>query len=213
MLELLNNLSKTEIRKICLNIRNGLSTKQQENYTRSIWEKLYSTDEYKSSNCVLAYASIGSEPSTSELINRALSDGKRVFCPRICGDNMEFVRIEGISELKATGKYNIPEPQRTPDEEVFEASMSYNSICIVPALSADINGTRLGYGKGFYDRYFSELIRKENVEIDKIFLVCGIFSSLVTKCLPKFDHDISADMIITEEEVYKPRNYSERFFI
>jgi 5-formyltetrahydrofolate cyclo-ligase len=213
MLNLPENLSKEEIRKICLDLRDNISPDLHENYTHSIWNRLYETEEYKAANCVLTYASIASEPSTTLLITHALSDGKRVYCPRICGDYMEFVRIKGVFELKPTGKYNIPEPQKTSCDEIYDASFysDNKSICIIPALSVDLAGTRLGYGKGYYDKYLSAIKRKEIVGIDKLILICGLFSALSTEKLPRFTHDISVDIVITEEEMFKPRNYSERF--
>jgi 5-formyltetrahydrofolate cyclo-ligase len=205
------SLSKDELRKIYLDIRDNISPEQRENYTHSIWGRLYETDEYKRSNSVLTYASFGSEPPTTLLITHALSDGKRVYCPRIDGDYMEFVRVKGVYELRPTGKYNIPEPQKVPGEEIFDVTSDQHSICIIPALSVDLTGTRLGYGKGYYDRYLSSIKRKEIVRNDRIILICGIFSVLCTEILPKMTHDISVDMVITEDELFTPRNYSERF--
>ncbi|MDR0987557.1 MAG: 5-formyltetrahydrofolate cyclo-ligase [Ruminococcus sp.] len=213
MLKLQNDLSKAEIRKICLDIRNSIEASEHEDYTKSIWNKLYEMPVYVNSNCVLTYASFGSEPSTIFLITRALSDGKRVYCPRILDDNMEFVRVKSISDLKPSGKYNIPEPQKTAYDEIFDNSSDYNSICIMPALSVDRYGTRLGYGKGYYDKYLYAINRNKTVGNDKFVLICGIFSSLLTEKLPKYTHDILVDIIITEEEVLKPKELYRKVFI
>jgi 5-formyltetrahydrofolate cyclo-ligase len=126
---------------------------------------------------------------------------------------MEFVRIKGVYELIPTGKYNIPEPQKTSCDEIYDPSFysGNKSICIIPALSVDLAGTRLGYGKGYYDKYLSAIKRKEIVGNDRLILICGIFKSLCTENLPKLTHDIAVDMVITEEEISKPRNSIERF--
>jgi 5-formyltetrahydrofolate cyclo-ligase len=203
MLIIPENSTKNEIRKICLGIRNNIASDLREDYTLSIWNRLYETNEYKRSKCVLLYASIGSEPSTNPLITKALTDGKLVYCPRICGDYMEFVRINSF-DLIPTGRYNIPEPVKSSNEEIYK--YSEKTICIMPALAVDSDGTRLGYGKGYYDKYISTLKSKETVGCDRIFLICGIFSSLCIKYLPKQHHDIPCDMIITEEETIRIEN-------
>jgi 5-formyltetrahydrofolate cyclo-ligase len=171
-----------------------MDIKEREALSARIWDKLYALDEYKVAFNILVYVSIGSEPNTNPLITRALSDGKKVFCPKIIGEEIKFFRIESLSDLAPAGVYDIPEPTAGEDPD-FEK----NTIIIVPALAVDKKGYRLGYGGGFYDRYLQK--RKETVKSHKKFLICGIFSSFATKSLPISDYDIPIDMIITEQEI------------
>jgi 5-formyltetrahydrofolate cyclo-ligase len=188
------NLSKKELRAIYRSRRDDMNAHEREALSLKIWDRLYETDKYTTAVNVLAYASIGSEINTKPFIVRALKDGKRVFCPKIIDTQIEFFRIESPSELIPAGVYEIPEPTRgnTPDYEC-------ETIIIVPALAVDKKGYRLGYGKGFYDRYLQKC--KETVISHKIIAICGIFPSFLTNSLPISDYDISIDMIITEQEI------------
>jgi 5-formyltetrahydrofolate cyclo-ligase len=188
------NLSKKELRAVYKNIRDRLSSDEREIISLRIWDKLYAIDKYEKASNILVYASIGSELDTNPLIERSLTEGKRVFSPKIIENEIEFFRIESLSDLTPTGTYKIPEPPagETPN-------FNEDTIIIVPALAVDKRGYRLGYGRGFYDRYLQKC--KETVKSNKIFAICGIFSSFLTNSLPISDYDIPIDMIITEQEI------------
>jgi 5-formyltetrahydrofolate cyclo-ligase len=193
-----DNLSKKELRVVCKNIRDGLSLDERETISARIWDKLYTLDGYKKASNLLVYASIGSELDTKPLIERALAESKRVYIPKVIGNEIEFFRLESLADLTPTGSYKILEPTagETPN-------FNEDTIMIVPALAVDKRGYRLGYGGGFYDRYLKKC--KETVKSDKIFTICGIFPSLFINSLPNSlpisDYDIPIDMIITEHEI------------
>jgi 5-formyltetrahydrofolate cyclo-ligase len=190
----LQNLSKKELRAAYKNFRDNMGSREREALSLIIWDRLYALDEYKEAFNILVYASIGSELDTNPVIERSLAEGKRVFCPKIIGNEIEFYRIESLWDLTPTGTYRIPEPVagETPN-------FNEDTIIIVPALTVDNNGNRLGYGGGLYDRYLRKC--KENVTSHKLFAICGIFSSFITNSLPNSDYDIPIDMIITEQEI------------
>jgi 5-formyltetrahydrofolate cyclo-ligase len=190
----LQTRSKKELRVVCKNIRDGLNSDERKILTTQIWDKLYALGEYRKAQNLLVYASIGSELDTTPIIERALSENKKVFCPKINGNEIEFFRIENRSELVPADVYGIPEPLagETPDS-------NENTLIIVPALAVDKRGYRLGYGGGFYDRFLKKC--KETVKSHKIFAICGIFSLFITNSLPISDYDIPIDMVITEQEI------------
>jgi 5,10-methenyltetrahydrofolate synthetase len=195
------NADKSSIRKMCLRIRDSFSPSERVYYTNCISLRLLQTDEYKTAENVLLYVSIGSELDTNPLMEQALKDGKKLYYPRIKGDDLVFLQIKSTDELIPTGKYAIPEPTFTETSKVFDADTDSKTLILLPALAVDEKGFRLGYGKGFYDRYLAKVKRKQIVYNDKIFLVCGIYSALCTKRLPNETFDIPADMIITENEI------------
>jgi 5,10-methenyltetrahydrofolate synthetase len=199
MLTLPPNLNKNAIRSICKDIRDRLENRND--LSQRMWQNLLRTNIYSDFKNFLIYASIGSEPNTNMLIEKALKDGKAVYCPKITDNDMDFYRIKDVSELEAAGRYHIPEPRNTDPslkyETVIDTSVS-DTICIIPALCVDQFGHRLGYGGGFYDRYFG----KETVGNDRIFPVCAIFSALFTDYLPYSTYDMIVKTIITEDGIY-----------
>jgi 5,10-methenyltetrahydrofolate synthetase len=193
MLILPPEYGKDDIRKLCKNIRDNLPNR--DSLSESLWTHLYSIREYKLCKSILVYASIGSEPDTLPLMHRALQDGKNVYCPVVSGHDMQFYRVDSPTDLVPSGRYAIPEPPVNP-KKIYKASKT-PAICIVPALCVDKKGYRIGYGGGYYDRYF----RKETVGIDKIFLISAIFSALCKEYFPHDEFDVPIDMIITEEKI------------
>lgn len=108
--------------------------------------------QYRPCGTVLIYMSTQIEVDTREIIKNAWADGKRVAVPRCIPDTrlMDFHYIESFDDV-APGMFGVLEPS-----ESLEKVTSFDGcLMIVPAMQFDINGYRLGYGKGYYDRYMS----------------------------------------------------------
>ena len=94
-----NKITKDEIRKVIRQKRDSLSKDDLVNKSRKIFEKLVASEIYKIADNILIYASMGSEVRTDEIIEDALKQGKKVFCPK-CVDTkkglMEFIKISDI---------------------------------------------------------------------------------------------------------------------
>lgn len=98
---------------------------------------------------VLTYASTPIEVDTRRLIGYCLEKGIPVALPRSGDTELSFYLIESTDEL-TIGRFGIDEP---PDND--PALCDEKTLCVVPALCADGNGFRLGYGRGYYDRFLS----------------------------------------------------------
>ena len=140
----------------------------------------------------LIYVSFRDEVDTKELIEYLLSSGGKVAVPR-CYDNgrMEFFVISSLENLR-TSAYGILEPE---DDERFRVTDFENSLCIVPGLAFDINGMRIGYGGGYYDRF---LEKHENM-----ISVGFCYDSLIEKSVLTEKHDRKVDYIITEKGIMR----------
>ena len=139
---------RSEYRKIRASVY-GRGTKN-----KTITESVLESEQYKNADKIFAYWSVDSEVDTHDIIAKALSDGKRVALPK-CTDkngNMKFYYIASLADL-VDGMYGIKEP---PEDFIAE-DYTENSLCLVPALAFDKEGYRLGYGKGYYDRFLSDI--------------------------------------------------------
>lgn len=178
---------KKALRKQAMLQRKSLSQTEKKKKDKIIFEKIISLNEYKTAKIILCYYSTEYEIDTVMLINHALQNGKKVALP-LCLDkigNMEFRYIMSTNEL-AEGQFNIPEPQNS--NETFENSE--NALCIVPSLMTDKNNFRLGYGKGYYDRFLKDFKGKRIV-------LC--YKENVTDNLPFYSSfDVKCDMCITD---------------
>ncbi|MBQ2972429.1 MAG: 5-formyltetrahydrofolate cyclo-ligase [Ruminococcus sp.] len=144
-------MTKKELRELCLNKRKALSADKKRALDMEIQSRLLMTQEYRKSDTVLIYVSNEYEIDTFGIINAAFANKKKVAVPVTNEDySLSFYYINSLKELKR-GRFNILEPiDRTKKVEVFD-----NSICVVPALCCDLEGNRVGYGKGCYDRFLS----------------------------------------------------------
>ncbi len=118
-----------------------------------IRQRLISTYQYRECDTLLIYASTAIEVDTFSIIEHALNHGRRVALPRcISGTrDMVFHYITDTNQLKP-GSFGVLEP--TEDLPVWQTEDG--GLAVVPALSLDSFGYRLGYGGGYYDRFLSK---------------------------------------------------------
>ncbi len=183
---------KNLMRKDILALRRQLDTQSKAEMDERIFELFKSLVSYRYSDTVLAYYSKPTEVSTQKIIADALSKGKRVALP-ICfeqNSKMEYRYIESLHDLEE-GLYGIPAPKA--DCELFEKqSQSRSVVAVVPALAFDEKGYRLGYGKGYYDRYMCTL------DCCKVGLA---YSTFVKDSLPVGKFDMRVDLLVSEKGV------------
>ena len=181
-------MNKSELRKKFRAVRNSVS--DRDFLSDKIAENLFDSDLYKNADAVFCYWAVDSEVQTKSIIKKALADQKKVALPK-CTDkngNMTFYYINSLSDL-IEGMYGIMEPP-----ECFAADVgNENSICIVPALAFDSEGYRLGYGKGYYDRFLSIF---SGISIGVCFQEC------LTQALPRNEFDKKVNYIITDKNIY-----------
>lgn len=192
--------NKKSIREKSLKLRNDLSVAEREEKSKSIRDKLFALKSYMEAGMILSYTAYQSEVYTLPVIEQALLDGKKVFCPKVQGEDMEFYQIENAEMLEA-GYKGILEPSDISVErslqEVLKQERGTQILMLMPGCAFDKNCGRLGYGKGFYDRY---LKRNRNITMSKVALSyeCQIWPEV-----PQDERDVRPDMVITEETVYQ----------
>lgn len=117
-----------------------------------IFERLKGLWAFRNSDTVFCYVSTDIEAGTLKIIEYSLETGRKVAVPRCTekSGEMFFYYINGIDEL-SPGHFGVLEP---PEDKSKEADIG-SGLCVVPGLSFDRQGYRLGYGKGYYDRFLS----------------------------------------------------------
>ncbi len=181
-------MNKTEARKYFLSVRDSISEEKRLEKSAAITERLLSTSEYDRCSVLLVYVSTGSEVVTLPLIERALRDGKSTAVPFCVGKEMKFRVITSVSSL-TQGRFGI----LTADESCPFAECFDDALCIVPALSLDRSGNRLGYGGGYYDRFLSAYPGIKTAAL--------CFEDCLTEGLPTESTDIKISEIITENRI------------
>ena len=147
---------------------------------------------YRFAEYVLLYAPTDDEIDIMPLALDALAKGKRVAFPRCFPEShtMEYRIVSSVGELK-TGSFDLLEPPA--DAPLFDPERDgAKAVCFVPGLVYDQKGYRLGYGKGFYDRYLSSF--KGNI-------VAVVYSDSILPEVPRGRFDVKIKILLTEKGV------------
>lgn len=180
---------KKDFRKKMLQARYELTEKQVIEKSRAITKTLINSDLFKKQSTVMLYMDFRNEVKTDRLIEFILKE-HRLVLPKVNMKTMTMTLhwIKDISQL-IRSDYGILEPTDEHQVEPHEID-----LILAPGVAFDIQGYRLGYGGGFYDR----LLEKKN----RCTMVIALaFDCQVTESVPKEDHDFQMDGIITESKV------------
>ncbi len=181
-------IEKRKQRILFSSLRNSLSKSEKDFFDRRILTAFLNSDFYCNFSVFLVYVSIGNEVDTINLIEILLENNKTVAVPLCHGNEMVFCKINSLNDL-SVGTFGILEPNIKSEISQNEIN---DSICIVPGLSFDLFGNRLGYGKGFYDRFLSE---------NNIVTVGFTYERCISNNLPADIFDKKIDYILTENKL------------
>lgn len=181
------NLSKQKenVRSCVYGRRTCLSDKEVEGKSLLISENLSRLKCFKNSHRIALYYPFRKEVSTQEIFFESLESGKEVYFPRVNGTSLTFHRVLSPDQLKA-GRFGIPEP----GSDSFPIEPGQLDLVIVPGVAFDSCGGRLGYGKGYYDRFLSRVPSRKRVA-----LAYGI---QMVESVPAGEGDQDVAMVVTE---------------
>ncbi len=178
---------KLQIRNVCKKYRINLPVEKKQQFDLILQEKFLQTEEYKNADVLLAFVSKDIEIDTNMIINQALADGKTLALPKCKEENlMDFYIVDDLANLKE-GYYGLSEPDSTKCQLLQSID---NSVCLVPGLAFDMEGYRIGFGKGYYDRF---LLDFKGVTVGMCYTKC------VEEKLPRGYYDRPIDILITEK--------------
>lgn len=177
---------KKIIRKKYINIRKNI----QDKYLKShqIFESIIKDNDYINAKVIGLYKSTPYEVSTEELINYSLNLGKIVALPKVEGNIIKFYKIQKEEPL-VESKYHIFEPIGNINNYL---DISKIDLIIVPGVCFDIEKNRLGYGKGYYDRYLSKFVKTIGICFDE---------QITSSIIPIDEYDIKIDKIISDKKI------------
>lgn len=211
-------LRKQEVRNRFLERRNELSQEQRREKSDRIREFLCQEPVFQRARTVLVYMDYRSEVITTPLVEELFAQGTRqVFAPRVEGMDIVFYQVHSMKDFE-TGYQGIREPSREPSPGAgpvmggntpvrFEPHMAGGEeegtcLILVPGSVFDRQGGRMGYGKGFYDRFLAGA--------PSLYSVGLAFACQVTGKVPAQAHDRSVHMLVTEEGAEKIHIWREK---
>lgn len=181
---------KNELRAKYKAIKENLSPEDKRKRDEYIFNKLTKCTHYQNAKTVLCFVSTDKEIDTHRVILHSLKQGKKVAVPK-CTDrfgNMKFYLISSFADLEK-GAYGILEPN-IKKCTIFTDQI--DSICIIPGFAFDAKGYRVGFGKGFYDRFLKEY---SGIKLG----IC--YNQCIVNKIPNGRYDIASDYIVTEKYI------------
>lgn len=151
-----------------------------------IISNLFLLDEYKKSKNIICYYPLKYEINTCSCFQ---DESKNWFLPRVNNLNLEICPYNNLYLSK--GSFNITEPTNSEIN-----NLELIDMVIIPSIASDRNGYRIGYGKGYYDRFLPKLQEKTI----KVVLTCSEF--LFDTIFPE-KHDFKSNIIITDKEIFR----------
>jgi 5-formyltetrahydrofolate cyclo-ligase len=181
-------LTKAELREHLLAQRTMLTPADIEQRSSVIAAYVCALPAFCVSHTVMVYLALPQEVQTMQIITQARQSQKRVAVPVIRGQDLVAVALSEASTQLRRGRFGILEPCG-PQHVIHPQEIG----CItVPGIAFDARGGRLGFGKGYYDRFLRQL--------PVTTYRCGLaFGIQVVPCVPQAPHDICMHGIVTEQ--------------
>ena len=169
--------NKQELRKWAKEVRSKLD---MDALSKILAEKLKQTEEYKNAKNVMIFYPLKDE---TNLLSLTKDKTKSFYLPKIDGDNLLCCKFDENTELCKSCFHTMEPNTKAETQPVLD-------IVIVPALAVDKKNYRLGYGKGFYDRFLG---------VNKIKSIVCIPKELITDTVFRNEFDIPVDIVITQD--------------
>ena len=179
---------KNQLRQTLLEQRQALLSEQIHIASQRIQHRLVSQDFWGRAENVGLYFPMKNEVDTSFLLQQGLESGKSIYYPRV-EQGLVFSEINSLTDL-VRGAFGLMEPQHTCP--ILKANENLDLI-LVPGIGFDTQGFRIGYGKGFYDRYLSH---KKNFAVGLAYEF-----QIISEIIPD-PWDQKVQFLITEKQTY-----------
>ncbi len=186
--------NKSQIRNTVRGLRSVMGLEQKQQLSLVIQTNALSLPIYREAKVVMAYLNNQDEVQTNEIIKDILSSGKRLIVPYCQMNNIIPCEIFDIQQDIVKGAFGIGQPH---SERLKPVDSKDIDVVFVPGIAFDHEGNRIGFGKGFYDRFLPTL-RNEVPKIGLAF-ACQIIDQVQVD-----EHDYKMSLLITENGVIYP---------
>lgn len=175
-------MDKSALRKEIREKKRAMTSEQIEQISAQLAELFTHSDAYRNAKTIYGYLPYNQEVRTIPILEQAIRDGKQVAVPKVYGDEMRFILLDDLKKVE-TGYAGIPEP--VADGPIAQ---DLTALVLMPGLAFDMQGHRIGYGGGFYDKFLEREPEHPTVALCYEF---QMFPYLDTD-----DHDIPVDLVI-----------------
>lgn len=145
---------KKRMRQAYKAVRESLLPEDKARFDACIEKALLDSMSVRYSGKILAYASLASEVETMKFCRKVLAGGRELYLPKSYpGGILRFFAVGSLEDLQK-GAFGVLEPEERV-EKAYVPSLQKPDLCLVPGICFDVYGYRIGYGKGYYDRFLA----------------------------------------------------------
>ena len=182
---------KQELRAKLRARRDAIPTDQAKEQGARLCKHLISSPLFQNTDLILLYAPIKNEVNILHLVREARTKNIPVAFP-VCDPetNTMVFRILDVDKRLNPGAHNIPEPP----QDAPIAVPTNRTLCVVPGLAFTLDGVRMGYGKGYYDRFLKDFPG---------ITVGATYEAMLCKRLPSESHDLPVSYLATERGIIR----------
>jgi len=181
---------KDYLREKYLKIRKNISNMDRIHIANSILSKIIMLKEYKEAKLICSYMSLEDEVYTHVINKKILEAKKTLALPVVCESNLEFYKVSDLKNIEEISNFGIREPKRV-EENLIKENID---LMIIPGICFDEHCNRLGFGKGYYDKYLANLA-------NNTFKIGICYDSQIEREIPVTNMDILMDLVITEKRI------------
>ncbi len=186
-------MEKKIIRQQIITARKNLNLDFVNQTEDVIYDKFVNSN-FLNFNSYLVYSDFGNEVRTKRIIDYLLDHNREVYLPKCNVFDETFVPIKISKNTKySVNKYGISEPA----EDIKENELIKLECVIVPGIAFDVNGNRIGFGCGYYDKFLKE----HNL----LFKIALCYDFQVIDNIKSSEHDVPMDVIFTEKRIIECR--------
>ena len=179
---------KGALRKMILKARRSLPSEYRQRASKAIMARLLECEAYRWAEAVMAYASVADEVQLQGLLEHSLKAGKFLALPYVISQGlMGAARVKSLAAL-TEGAYGI---LTVAEEGMVMLPPGSLDLIVVPGVAFGLDGSRLGMGAGFYDRFMSE-------NEPQALRIALCFDCQLAEEIPMEKHDQRVEAIITE---------------
>jgi len=190
---------KRKLRQEFLKKRDNLSRDEIGSKSEKIEKRLFALPEFQRAKTVMFYVSFRSEVETEKMIRNALKLKKKIVIPVVHGEKIVVSEIKNLKKELTKGSFGIKEPKKEFRRRVNQKEID---IVVVPGVVFDKRGGRLGYGRGYYDRFLrSKSIRSRMSRSRQCALIGLAFDLQIARKIPLVKGDMKVDKIVTESGI------------
>ena len=187
---------KQALRQSIIAARLGITPAERLRLNNLIAARIVQLEVYRTAATVLGYMNFGAEFAAEIFVRQALLDGKQVLLPKVNRDSgqLDVYRVTDLAQDVAPGRWDIREPVSARCEQVTD--LTFVDFILLPGVAFGLDGARLGYGGGFYDKLLARMPHQPS-------LVAAGFALQVVEGIPQEATDRKVEWLITEQETIR----------